>query len=274
MRSFLSDLGLFLYTIISYWQSYVTGGVVTGAVALFERLSNYRLTKKAYVFVFVFSFLFVAFFFAWRDEHKAVLDAQHQVLVIQDDLRATIQGANEMIEKRGMVAHLGGKLLTPPGIARNKATFKPLVLLTLRIVNSGHDSVVNDYAIEIKTRDGKSGTGKLLPLSPGGAMMTSSTKKTIFPAENDLALRTAEIPIKSGDQASGVLIFEIDGLTLEDLLQDGNKYKLTFRDFDSVLYLIEGEAAGPATPGGDLLYVPGVRVRSIDVPKKGKTGTP
>jgi len=51
---------------------------VTGAVGLFERLSHYRLTKKAYVGVFIFTFLFVSFFLAWRDEHSRAERAERK----------------------------------------------------------------------------------------------------------------------------------------------------------------------------------------------------
>lgn len=59
---------------------------MTGAVGLFERLSKYRLTKRAYAAVFVFSFLFVSFFFAWRDQLNSNRNSEAKIDEIQSIL--------------------------------------------------------------------------------------------------------------------------------------------------------------------------------------------
>jgi hypothetical protein len=64
-----SDLLAFSWAVLSHWQSYATGGVVTGAIGVTERLSGKQLPKKAYLLIFVVSFLLVAFFMSWRDEY-------------------------------------------------------------------------------------------------------------------------------------------------------------------------------------------------------------
>src|SRR5215204_1136357 len=69
-RNFISEISLFIYSTLSYWQALATGGIVTGVVGLIERLSGYHLTKRAYVGLFVGTFLLAAFFLGWREEHR------------------------------------------------------------------------------------------------------------------------------------------------------------------------------------------------------------
>src|SRR5258708_13811850 len=65
---FWAELILFIKVYLSNWQSYATGGIVTGLISAGERLSGKNLSKKAYFLIFVVSFSLAAFFLAWRDE--------------------------------------------------------------------------------------------------------------------------------------------------------------------------------------------------------------
>lgn len=67
---FWSDLLAFLLSFLSHWQSYATGGAVTGLIGVIERLSGKQLSKQVYSMIFVVSFSLAAFFMAWRDEHR------------------------------------------------------------------------------------------------------------------------------------------------------------------------------------------------------------
>jgi hypothetical protein len=69
MHSLWRDLFIFLISYLSHWQSYATGGVLTGLIAVFERLSGKQLTKKVYAAIFVGIFSVAAFFLAWRDQY-------------------------------------------------------------------------------------------------------------------------------------------------------------------------------------------------------------
>jgi len=74
MHSLWRDLFVFLISYLSHWQSYATGGVVTGLIAVFERLSGKQLTKKMYAAIFVGIFSLAAFFLAWRDQYTRAND--------------------------------------------------------------------------------------------------------------------------------------------------------------------------------------------------------
>lgn len=74
MHSLWRDLFIFLISYLSHWQSYATGGVVTGLIAVFERLSSKQLTKKVYAAIFIGIFSLAAFFLAWREQYTRAND--------------------------------------------------------------------------------------------------------------------------------------------------------------------------------------------------------
>jgi hypothetical protein len=64
------NIAYFTIAVLKHWQSWVTGSVVTGLIAVFERLTGKSLSKRAYGAIFVVAFLLVAFFLAWQDEYQ------------------------------------------------------------------------------------------------------------------------------------------------------------------------------------------------------------
>lgn len=70
MSNLLREAGVFLWAFISHWQSYATGGVLTGIINVVERLSSKSLPRRMYLYIFVVSFSLVAFFMTWRDQYK------------------------------------------------------------------------------------------------------------------------------------------------------------------------------------------------------------
>jgi hypothetical protein len=131
---FFSDLLYFLWSVISHWQSYATGGVVTGLIGVTERLSGKQLPRKVYALIFVASFLLAACFMAWREEFTRAnrLDrdntAQKASLVIvsreRDDVRKIadrVPGLEQQLkDKSGSTPHTatrsGGAQVTPRAI--------------------------------------------------------------------------------------------------------------------------------------------------------------
>jgi hypothetical protein len=70
MGSLFGDIGNFIVAVVSHWQSYVTGGVITGLIGVVERLSEWRMPKWAYASTFLGVFLLVSFFLAWREQYQ------------------------------------------------------------------------------------------------------------------------------------------------------------------------------------------------------------
>jgi hypothetical protein len=90
----VSEIARFIWAVLSHWQAYATGGVVTGIVNVVERLSGKTLPKKAYALIFVIFFLLVAFFLAWHEQYEIAL----QVPILQSQLRAKEQAEKPQIQ--------------------------------------------------------------------------------------------------------------------------------------------------------------------------------
>jgi len=74
----------FVLAVVSHWQSYVTGGVVTGFIAIIERLTDWKLSKRMFAVVFLGVFLLVSFFLAWRDQYREALRVPTMKAQIED----------------------------------------------------------------------------------------------------------------------------------------------------------------------------------------------
>src|ERR1700734_4106750 len=79
----MSEPSVFLIAVVSHWQSYITGGVVTAIVGVFERLTDWRMSKKSYAVVFLGVFQFVSFYLTWREQYRIAAT----VPALQDDLQ-------------------------------------------------------------------------------------------------------------------------------------------------------------------------------------------
>ena len=86
MHNFVQELGLFLWAVIAHWQSYVTGGVVTAGVNVYERIKGSNIPWRWYIAIFVLSAGLVAFFYAWHDEHRNALVLIDQKAAAYGDL--------------------------------------------------------------------------------------------------------------------------------------------------------------------------------------------
>jgi hypothetical protein len=75
-QTFTAELLAFLWASISHWQTYVTGGTVTGVITVWERLRNKNLSTRAYFLVFVVSFSIAGFFMAWREQYERAQTAE------------------------------------------------------------------------------------------------------------------------------------------------------------------------------------------------------
>lgn len=63
----------FSTSVISHWQSLVTGGIVAALWLVTEKLAGWEPKRLHFFTVFVVAFLLVFFFLSWRDEHRTAL---------------------------------------------------------------------------------------------------------------------------------------------------------------------------------------------------------
>src|SRR5205085_5208518 len=108
---------------------------------MFERLTNLRLTKRAYVGLFVVTFLFVSFFLAWRDERIGKIQAQNQIAEIKQLLDH--EKAQNDPNLQGAIDQVFIMLPGPP---------KPIeMMVQVAITNLGAPSVVEGWRAHIQT---------------------------------------------------------------------------------------------------------------------------
>jgi hypothetical protein len=83
------EIVTFIWSFVSHWQTYVTGGSVTALITVWERLRNKNLPTRAYFLIFVVTFSIVGFFMAWREQYEraeglhAKLNQQPQQATVQ-----------------------------------------------------------------------------------------------------------------------------------------------------------------------------------------------
>jgi hypothetical protein len=83
----LSEILVFVWAVLSHWQSYVTGGAVTGIVYFIERVTDWKMPKWAFIVVFGGVFLLVSFFLAWQEQYHEALKVPALQQQVQDQAR-------------------------------------------------------------------------------------------------------------------------------------------------------------------------------------------
>lgn len=124
-----SDFVVFCIAVVSHWQSYATGGVVTGVISVVERLCDRKMPKWAYAAIFLGAFLLVSFFLAWRDEYH---DAQ-QVPALRSQLREREAQIQQLKDKPPLV-----QVTIPPTIVNIPAQMAYIGSTDIGIVISAY----------------------------------------------------------------------------------------------------------------------------------------
>ena len=70
----MSDVLQFVWAVLSRWQAYITGGVVTALITIVEKKRGKAFSWRVFVW-FLAVYLVVAFYLAWHDEHTALIRA-------------------------------------------------------------------------------------------------------------------------------------------------------------------------------------------------------
>src|SRR5205085_6770209 len=242
MGDFFSDLITFIVAVISHWQAYATGGVVTMAVGLFERLSGKHLNKRTYAGLFVGVFLLVSFFMAWRDEHKAVADEHRALEAAQVDL-ASVRGELSQVKQdlareqdqnhpkfHGFINQIAfGNLSTIWVTNEAKRKLDGVALsLIVTIRNEGAPSIVEGWQLHLKSdKLDLTVTPLLLPIGQKFNVIHGQA----FTLHREEALYEKGVkPIERGGQVRGWLTYVIEGITAEQI--DSPSVKLTLDFYD------------------------------------------
>ncbi len=251
MPQIVSDFFFFTYAVLSYWQAYATGGLVTAIVGLFERFTERRLTKKAYLGLFVVTFLFAAFFFAWRAEHTQSTALVKKTAEIEDalqqetrkhtpDIRLSVEDAFAGVVVEDSVDSPNDTGLIFYMAARNVGLMPSIVdgyLLTLKIPNVGTVLAEN------------------VPLTKGFTLRSTSGEAVRMERSNALYEKTLQ-PIPSGGMQKGILVFVVRNVR-ESQLYSGATYELTWRDVIGNTRRLNGRMA-EVPKSTRIPFVPGI----------------
>jgi hypothetical protein len=236
MGQLFSDFFLFIYTILSYWQAYATGGLITMAVGLFERLSNHQLTKRAYVGLFVITFLFASFFLAWRDEHNNYLRTSEELQKIKSPILT-----GEIMTSAVIAPTVGGSLTETEKITDNDT----VLMLVVRIKNQGAPTILDNWRLTV-TYPGMAPKEAILLTPPPGTMLGPKPADLTFSSADFLPDKTITNPIPTGGAVTGNLMFLVRGISPAAPIEvvKGAQLDLYFKDVGGSEKHIHAEFAG------------------------------
>jgi len=156
--------------------------------------------------------LFFAAYQSWNDEHNKVLK---QLSEINDLTKPEFETSFQGID----VARVGGQ---------NHE--QPVVMLWLRIANTGTDSIACNYSLRVIRTDGSEARAQLFVLPPEITMIDIGIR---LPDLESSALynKTCESRIPRGDARNGLLAFSLPSDKPNNAYTEvGTKFEITFED--------------------------------------------
>lgn len=218
MREFASEIFLFIYSTLSYWQALVSGGVITALIAIFERLSGYRLNKKTYVGLFVGVFLVVAFFLGWREERAGRLRQEAEVNRMHST-KPRLTGDFEYF-RMGSVPELPSYL----GVA-----------MVMSISNVGSTPSIADHwkcYWNMETGTGiETVQGEARAFPEGLEMPRGGNAPMTFARDDALYIKTMRSPIAPGAKVMGVMFCRFPQAALGNInSSEANNIVVEFKD--------------------------------------------
>src|ERR1043165_2901282 len=218
MRDFFSDIFLFIYSTLGYWQALVSGGVVTALIVVFERLSDYRLNRKTFLGLFVGVFLLVAFFLCWREEHLGRLRQEAEINRLLS-AKPRLKGSFEFFQM--------GDDANSPGYMG--------VAMVMSIANVGSTPTIADHwscNLSMVRLDGTDVIkGEVRSFPEGLAVPRGSNQPMIFGRDDALYIKTMRTPITPGAKVVGAMFCRFPNASLGNLRSsEDNALVVSFRD--------------------------------------------
>jgi hypothetical protein len=206
---------------LSNWLTLVGGGAVIVVIGLLERLQGVEIPSKSY-WILVFLLLFVAFFQAWRDEHRRNIKIR------------TLLGATEQRLKDAEKTHspsLSGfvdeiAMGTPADGSKQTAIF-----LTVSVRNrpGALASVAEGWSVSVEIPN----RGKLpcqIIHSDTSFQLHRSEGAVITYAPNEAIYEKTATPIQGGAMKRGTLACMLSDFAQDEVWQAGTTINVTFLD--------------------------------------------
>lgn len=234
---FINDIFTFGYNVMSYWQSYITGGIVAAVVVLYERLTKHAFSNRAIV-VGVMVFLLTSFFMAWRAEYHAHISSEKELIDERD---------RNAVKLRGEIVQI-----TSGSDMINKE--KIVVLLAVVIRNAGVDSVAINYRAKVSFGNQATNIDPTVLPDDGFTLRDKKGKAIRVFSQSDSIYEKTLIPIKRGEIKAGVLLFVINKNQIKHDIINAD-WTLFFDDYLGKTYEIHFHPN--ETENGPFKYVPG-----------------
>jgi hypothetical protein len=211
------DFQAFLSALMADWVSLMSGIVsvvllIVGSVRKWDTMPRWAIWTAAAV----------CFFFAsvrvWTTEHRAYIKVQSQIQELtQPKLRLTIDELG--------VGQRGKKSITS-------------VLVIANLTNDGAPSIADTWSLKAILTDGRTklvGTIYIDPTKPISGSSNVIGPNWKMSPDDALYIKAASKSIQRGDKVRGVLLFDYDAFTVEEMSKIGTKFELRCSDVKNTI---------------------------------------
>lgn len=215
----MDELISFIYALLRQWIALMSG-IVSLIITIILRARGKEPRNKVFWLIAAFC-IFLAFFFAWSDEHVMRNEAQQKLIAAQQELTAARdKNAPSLICKIEKVV-----------IGEGLDTKLAQVFVYLSVRNAGAPSIAEKYKLHIKTSDLEysevaTDIPKEYTLIPA-----DKSKDDTFRQQDSLVEKTKQ-PILSGGMEQGWLRFvmQMKEATTDFIRRPGIKYTVSLVD--------------------------------------------
>jgi len=208
MVPLLQDIGTYVLAVLIHWQAYATGGVVTGILQAWERLTKQTISRRLYIIIVIVVFFVVASFMTWRDQY-------HQARIQEPKLLPDI-------------------FLIEAGQLQDSDT--SFIRMIAGISNIGSPSVVSNWGLEIDTKQNSHIAASMKYFPPGGFIFHPHRGDNLLLKESDaLYNKCGTVPIPTGGRVIGGLVFEVEHFDARSLNED-SLFTLSLKDVAGTRY--------------------------------------
>jgi len=126
----MSDVLQFVWAVLSRWQAYITGGVVTALITIVEKKRGKAFSWRVFVW-FLAVYLVVAFYLVWHDEHTELIRAlavnqSSKTADVKSKVVSLIRDLKEFqAERKEIESTVSGREAIPVGAERRHRSQPP-----------------------------------------------------------------------------------------------------------------------------------------------------
>ena len=237
MDTVIADIWSFIGGWRSNWDYFIGTFLVAALIWFWERHSH-RTWVGAMKWPSLILAMVVVSFMAWRDEHyKAVSARKDLEVATEQKLKAEIN-----------LVHA----TSTDGVIT--------ITIAATLSNLGPPTTADAFTLRVTTPSGKDLTlVSAMPKHEDWVIKTVNSERKFMVADF-LNSKTTLTPIAAGARVQGVLVFQSDKLTMEDLARPRSILTLGFRDIRGARTTLVAYGKGPAGITADLAYLPGVKM--------------